>query len=245
VAVFSDIQTRLSNLVARTDSDFTNNQNDLINRALRWIERQIVAEAGTVKLLGTFNTVPGVPGVTTPPAQQVLNPVHRLSKHSKLYYQNNVASPPTKTEIVRIPPAFLRTMFFDQNLQVFVDPNSTTFGPPIYWSLTERTFNILPVSDIAYTVEEWGVQFLSALVNASDTNYLLVEAEDALLYAAAMETWLFFEDKGRAMFYRDRAVDSIEQWKNDREGQETESFPLVMEAPGGTGARVNINVGPN
>ena len=222
-ANLADLRTRLDTHVNRSDAPYTTNRDFFLNSGLRWIQRALLTDVGTPSVwTNTGDLIAGVSAVLLPTD-------YRPSGRTRLYRQSGT----TWGEIRRIPLEYLEQPFYDQAARATVDLKDLTVrGVPSYFAVRGRVLEIRPPANAATTLRLHGLGWLLPLAQPTDTNLLTIEAEDLVLYAGCYATWLFFEDLGRAEFWRDQAKDAALHWAGDRVHLESNDQSLTLGTPG-------------
>lgn len=221
---FGDLKSRLDEHSLRTDAKYLANRAFFCNGGLRWLQRKILTSVGMqARWTNAGNVIAGLTSVLLPTDW-------RPSSETTLF---SVNSGGTRIPIRRIPLEWMYEPFRDQDANATIDLRTpATRGTPKYFALRGRVLEFRPAASGSFTFELHGLGYFLDLSADADYNLLTIEAEDACLYAALRQTWLYFEDGGRVEFWGNMAKEAALDWASDRVHEESGERPLQMETPG-------------
>lgn len=211
MANFVTLKNRLDSYVDRQDVDYTANRDYFINLAIRQLARELQVESNIVELIVSQSISAGADSFTMPDAL-------RHTTDSQLVL---VDSGGQKSKMWEIPVKFLNEEFYDGNAGFGPEgtpvtsfgwinyAQTTAPGRPRHYAIGTlagaRIIHVRPIADATYAVEIRGHRYSTDLSLDTDSNYLTLEFEDAVLYMAVAEVWSFFEDAGRFNFWAQKA----------------------------------------
>jgi hypothetical protein len=183
--------------------------------AIREIARRLGIESQEMELVFTQTVTVGVSSFTLDDA------LRDTSETQFTLIDPSQPADQQKVPMFEIPVEFLNRVFFDQNLGEDVDlANSIVQAAPRYVAVGTlsgaRVVHIRQIPDKTYNIEVRGIRYTSDLVNPTDSNYVTLEGEEAVLYLAIAITWSFFEDEGKASAWFERAESIINYWRHTR-----------------------------
>lgn len=211
MADLATLRSRLDSYVDRNDSDYTSNRDYFINLAIRQLARELNVESNLVELVATQSVGVGTTSFNMPDSLRNTTDTHLTI----------IKTDGTKAPLDEIPVKFLSREFFDSREDEWVDlANLTTPGTPRFFAIGllsgVRKIHIRPEPEATMNIEIRGIRYTTDLSAGTDSNYVTLEFEDAVLYLAVAEVWAFFEDSGRYNFWAQKAQPHVIKAKNTR-----------------------------
>jgi hypothetical protein len=214
-----DLRTKVTAYVNRDDPEFLDNLDHFIHAGHRWLERKFHGREALYGHWATSDSV-GV-GVGTVP----LPACYRASAELRVYRL------PDRIPLARIHPRDLRDPFTNAD-GIDIDLRTPgTLGTPSYFAVLGRSLAIRPLPSEALDLEIVGTGWAEPMHAPLDETVLTQDAPDAVIYAAARETWLFFGDDAQVTYWEAQAGKAVDEWISDRVHEESPG-PMVMEVPG-------------
>jgi hypothetical protein len=92
-----------------------------------------------------------------------------------------------------------------------------TSGEPRYYTIIGETIQVFPSPDTTYTIEMAYYEKIPALVNPTDTNWLLTKAPDIYLYGSLVHSAPYLKDDERIVIFQTLFRDIFNSLKTEDE----------------------------